>query len=90
MVAVKIFVKGIVQGIGYRWFVQEIAQKEGVNGYVRNNNDGSVEIVAEAENDEKLENFIKRIRTEHKYAIIKDIEILPLPVKNYKNFRILF
>lgn len=89
-VCLKIVVKGLVQGIGYRWFVQEIAEQEGIAGYVRNNDDGSVEIVAEADDRTKIEKFINRIRTEHKYAVVKDIEVTSIEPKHYKGFKILF
>ncbi len=90
LICVRIIVKGRVQGIGYRWFVQEIAQQENICGYVKNNIDGSVEIVAESYQKTNIDRFIQRIKTEHDYAIIKDIEVQPLPPKNYKNFKILF
>jgi acylphosphatase len=40
-------VKGDVQGVGFRYFVQGRAEKLGLNGWVRNRPDGSVECVAE-------------------------------------------
>ena len=40
-------VHGDVQGVGFRYFVQRKAQQLGLRGWVRNNNDGSVELVAE-------------------------------------------
>lgn len=36
-----------MQGVGYRYFVQRKAQQLGVFGWVRNNDDGTVELVAE-------------------------------------------
>jgi acylphosphatase len=39
-------VKGRVQGVGFRWFVQREAAKIGLCGWVRNTEDGHVEIVA--------------------------------------------
>ncbi len=39
-------VKGRVQGVGFRWFVQREAAELGLRGWVRNTDDGCVEIVA--------------------------------------------
>lgn len=48
---VKLLVSGRVQGVYFRMFTQRKAKQLGVNGYVRNLEDGRVEIVAEAEAD---------------------------------------
>jgi len=42
-------VHGDVQGVGFRYFVQRKAQQLGLRGWVRNNDDGTVEVVAEGE-----------------------------------------
>ncbi len=42
-------VRGVVQGVGFRWFVRREAGRLGVRGYARNRGDGSVEVVAEGE-----------------------------------------
>lgn len=39
-------VKGRVQGVGYRWFAVRAAERLGLAGWVRNCDDGSVEVVA--------------------------------------------
>ena len=45
--AVHVCVKGRVQGVGYRWFVEREAGRLGLDGWVANQPDGSVEVVAE-------------------------------------------
>lgn len=39
-------VVGVVQGVGFRWFTREQARKRGLRGWVRNEPDGSVRVVA--------------------------------------------
>lgn len=56
-------VRGRVQGVGYRYFVADCAQKTGITGFVRNLPDGSVMIVAEG-SDEILETFIRMVLAE--------------------------
>ncbi len=56
-----IHVSGIVQGVGYRWFVEDYAKKIGLKGYVMNLPDGRVEIVAEGEK-EKIEGLLEYLR----------------------------
>ena len=39
-------VRGQVQGVGFRYFVEQSANALGVRGWVRNDDDGSVEVYA--------------------------------------------
>lgn len=42
-------VTGVVQGVGFRWFVRERARRLGLAGWVRNLPDGSVEVFADGD-----------------------------------------
>ncbi|HNR38103.1 MAG TPA: acylphosphatase [Acidobacteriota bacterium] len=55
-------VSGLVQGVGYRYFVYRQAVHLGLRGFVRNQPDGSVEVVAEGTPDalRELEDLLRR------------------------------
>jgi acylphosphatase len=42
----RYIVSGRVQGVGFRNYVEHVAEKLGIQGYVRNRRDGSVEVYA--------------------------------------------
>jgi acylphosphatase len=48
-------VKGRVQGVGFRWFVQREASEIGLKGWVRNTAEGHVEVVAAGESEDLAE-----------------------------------
>jgi acylphosphatase len=50
-VARRYLISGRVQGVGFRYFTKDVADREGVGGWVRNLPDGRVEAVVEGEED---------------------------------------
>src|SRR6478609_7082362 len=60
-VARRFRVSGRVQGVGFRYFAQDAARREGLHGYATNQDDGSVEVVAEGE-AESVERFERALR----------------------------
>ncbi len=48
-------VKGRVQGVGFRWYVQREAADLGLRGWVRNTDQGDVEILAAGEESDLME-----------------------------------
>lgn len=61
---IRVFFSGRVQGVGFRYSVREIACGYEVTGYVRNLNDGRVELVGEGDRAE-LEAFLEGIHASH-------------------------
>ncbi|MGL4745660.1 MAG: acylphosphatase [Dermatophilaceae bacterium] len=51
-VRVTVFVRGRVQGVGFRWWVRSRALEFGLAGHARNTSDGRVEVVAEGAEDQ--------------------------------------
>ena len=59
--AQRAVVRGRVQGVGYRFFAMRAARELGLNGWVRNLPDGSVETLAEGE-EAALTQYVTRLR----------------------------
>jgi acylphosphatase len=84
----RFIVRGRVQGVGFRWFVEREAQMLGIAGWVRNNFDGSVEVLATG-TEEQLRNLRSRLRAGPRAARVDDVqESEAQPVAGLKGFRI--
>jgi acylphosphatase len=70
----KYLVSGRVQGVGYRYFAQDIAAREGLNGRVRNLPDGRVEVEAEGD-EETLARFEAALWRGPSHARVEDVEV---------------
>ena len=87
-VARKFFIKGDVQGVGYRFFAQRAAARHQVVGYVRNCADGSVEAFAEGPAG-NVEDFKHDLATGPQWAVVDQVEEIVLePTGTYSAFRI--
>lgn len=81
-------VRGRVQGVGFRWFVEREAHTLGISGWVRNNADGSVEVLAMGSRDQ-LSGLRSRLREGPRAARVDDVEEFEAqPVAGLKTFRI--
>ncbi len=81
-----IIVSGLVQGVGFRYFVHRRASRLGLSGIVRNLPDGSVEI--EAEGDKMLlEELITHVRNGPPSAQVSDLDVTwGDPTYRYRGF----
>lgn len=87
-VARKYLVSGAVQGVGYRYFAQRVAARHQVSGYVRNLEDGRVEVLAEGA-PENVEEFKHDLAAGPISGHVEGVEELNLePTNLYVSFRI--
>jgi len=85
--ALRISITGVVQGVGFRPFVYNLARRLGVRGWVLNHS-GGVDIEAEAE-PETLTAFLAALRAEAPpLAHIASLEATPIPSNGYTTFEI--
>ena len=88
MKRVILIVKGRVQRVGYRDFVEEIARKLGIAGFVENLKPYDVKIVCEGE-EGKIKQFLEKRKHPPKPAEIEDIKIIfEEPKKEFEYFEI--
>ncbi|MGJ0355237.1 carbamoyltransferase HypF [Aliarcobacter cryaerophilus] len=88
MVNKKISIFGIVQGVGFRPYIYNLARKHKINGWVRNDENG-VEIEAYAKKED-IENFINEIKVNPPVlSKISDIKIEKKKQSIYSHFDII-
>lgn len=75
MIAKRYIVRGRVQGVGFRWFVDHEARQLGMTGWVRNNLDGSVETLAVG-NEQQHATLSRKLRQGPRAARVDDVQEL--------------
>jgi acylphosphatase len=78
--------EGRVQGVGYRWFVQKSATKLGLNGWVRNLPNGTVELEAEGDS-EILNRLMEEIKQGPVGAIVQELKVTRIDLSNASECR---
>lgn len=66
------YISGQVQGVGYRYFSQRAADRLHVSGYVRNLEDGRVEVYAVG-TEEQLGSFMAELRRGPSHAVVREV-----------------
>ena len=88
MIARRYIVRGRVQGVGFRWFVDHEARQLGLAGWVRNNLDGTVEVLAIG-TDQQLHALRAKLQDGPRAARVDEVKELPAePVPGLNTFRI--
>ncbi|HWF93091.1 MAG TPA: acylphosphatase [Terriglobales bacterium] len=84
----RFIVRGRVQGVGFRWFVEREAHTLGIAGWVRNNSDGTVEVLAMGSRDQ-LSGLRSRLQQGPRASRVDDVaESDAEPVNGLTTFRI--
>ncbi len=88
-VKAHVFFSGRVQGVFFRAFTKENAEKLNIKGWVRNLTDGRVEAVFEGSRD-NVEKLISLCRYEHPHARVDSVEIEYGEPEGFSDFRIIY
>lgn len=84
----RLFLTGSVQGIFFRQFVKDQAEKINVRGFVRNLEDGRIEIFTEGD-EEAVDKMLAICKRGPPHAQIRHIEEKPESFQGFKEFKIL-
>lgn len=79
--------RGRVQGVGFRYFTQRLAAELGLGGYVRNLDDGRVEVYAVGP-EEKLSELAGRLYRGPRWAEVHGVDEQEAEVRAYASFEI--
>lgn len=74
-------VSGRVQGVGFRWFVRAEAERLGLGGWVANESDGTVRVVAEGESG-AIDELVDRLKEGPRGARVADVRVERGPARN--------
>ncbi|RWZ60340.1 acylphosphatase [Halobacillus fulvus] len=89
MIRRHLIVQGRVQGVGFRVTAKQIAIEHELTGWVKNKNDGSVEIEAEGE-QYRVERFIKELeKGPTPFAKVETIHTTDQPPEGSTSFRVI-
>jgi acylphosphatase len=83
----RYIVTGRVQGVGFRWFVEREARAIGVGGWVRNNDNGNVEILASG-SEEQLARLRKSLQDGPRAARVDEVQEFDEQEASEPSFRI--
>lgn len=87
MIAYEIYVSGIVQGVGFRYYTMRVARELGIKGYVKNLPDGRVYIYAVGD-EVTLDKFLSVINRGPPTAIVRGVEVRRANVENFNGFEV--
>ena len=88
MKTLKLFISGIVQGVFFRKSVEDKAKELELKGFVRNLDDGRVEIVVEGK-DENVNEMVNALKQGLPHSEVKNVTTEEIKHQGFSGFRIL-
>ncbi|MGB8957427.1 MAG: acylphosphatase [Candidatus Aminicenantales bacterium] len=90
LIRVRVLIDGRVQGVAYRFYAEKHAARFGITGWVRNLEDGRVEVLAEGSSDD-LAAFLERLKAGPSLARVEGFDVRrEPPTGEFRDFRIDF
>ncbi|MCK9596832.1 acylphosphatase [Candidatus Pacearchaeota archaeon] len=86
--AVRLYINGAVQGIFFRQFIKDNAERQNVRGFVRNLDDGRVEVFVEGDNN-NVDKMVEICKKGPKHSQIRKVETKEEKFQDLKEFKIL-
>ena len=87
MPTINLLIKGNVQGVFYRATAKQIANELGVTGWIKNTNEGSVEVTVSG-NEQQLEKFVNWCKKGPDKAAVKEVVVTQKDETSFKGFSI--
>ena len=86
--SIRLYITGTVQDVFFRGFIKENAEKLNVKGFVRNLEDGRVEVFLEGDTN-SVNQMIEICKKGPKHSQVKSIEEKPQKFQDFKTFKVL-
>ncbi|MGK7953998.1 MAG: acylphosphatase [Crocosphaera sp.] len=86
-IAVRVFITGKVQGVGYRYSTVQEAQRLGIRGWVRNRLDGRVEAIFEG-TEPLIEQMVQWCHQGPTSAKVTDVTVETVESQLYEGFEV--
>jgi acylphosphatase len=86
--ATRLYIEGTVQGVFFRQFIKENAERCNLRGFARNLEDGRVEVFIEGDND-NVDKMIELCKQGPRHSKIDNVEIKEEKFQDFKEFKVL-
>ena len=86
--SVRLYIDGTVQGVFFRVFIKENAERHNLKGFTRNLDNGKIEVFIEGDSNNVMK-MIELCKKGPKHSKIKKVEIKSEPFQDFKIFKVL-